>query len=726
MPPTQDNEPQKARVACVHLCQSCSITSPPHLVIENREVPLEENQATAISYTWGEFNRQEVEIGHSNDEKRKSVFLELGEEWTKLDVINRLDELSRNGPIWLDQLCTEKNDEAIRRSLAKIPAIFRTFPVVVLMPDRPCRCLHEFVHKIKDQNTDGSADRYPDEAAIFQEITRSEECLTFTVSSSWFRRLWTRQELMYSKSIRCVWAGEKMSACVPTVPKEALEKIDSAHFPRYLALKRQSFMDQGFSPYDASMELLVHQKLAARYGRDEMSAYLLGYAEQGTVPSFRFYDFLSGALLSRDSGTADSIRQFIRDIDMITQSFDRGLVSRKSTRLQDYALAVWPDCPSYVVPEESKTRELHYLMQDALNQLHVDEGYTILTTAPQGLFDGASHGSGLWHPDYYHRMLQSVKAHSEIDFRDVYGPIYLGNPLELDFSTNRCWLPLVLPADPKPPISATARDYHAYIAEMSNMHGKHEAKAIVIEQMKPIIRKWAGHVHVAVNYHLNEGTPDTMVDCRPAHSGGTPQEAWMSKILPLILMAKLVGREDFATSINDHYGGLFETESWVIEDITRVLYQMMAMALRLNEDICQKSGVRIMLSGREPQMMRLGFYRGDIGLSSLGSEAKWRDGIKSVRMDWPESDEETPRKGPLIYEAAPACPSNSHDGSESHEPGYRVFGVWIPLQDKTKGRPEYNAEVGGITKSLFDLGEKSRTGQKVSLTDLEFAKAWLV
>lgn len=181
VPPTQHTEP-RARVAYTRLYtdETCSMKSQRHLEIENLDVPLEEGQAKAVSYTWGEFNRRQVPIGHAKDKKRRRITIELGEEWTVSDVIERLAELSSSGPIWLDQLCIVQNDKAIRDTLAKIPAIFRTFPVVVLMPGRPCKCLSKFIHKLRPQDTDGQTDPCPSDAMTFEDVNRCGECLNFT------------------------------------------------------------------------------------------------------------------------------------------------------------------------------------------------------------------------------------------------------------------------------------------------------------------------------------------------------------------------------------------------------------------------------------------------------------------------------------------------------------------------------------------------------------------
>ena len=346
-------------------------------------------------------------------------------------VIERIAELSSSGPLWLDQLCIVQSDEAIRENLAKIPTIFRTFQVVVLMLDHPCKCLHDFIREVKFQGTHESEDLRS--KAFYKCLENYDHCINFTASSSWFRRLWTRQELMYSRSIRCVWASNITPACAR---KEELGTVDAAHLRPYLALKRQGFLDRGLSAHVAGVMLHSHQLSVQDYAKREIKANVVGPNSVGLGDLLPSYEFLNGAALKNASRIAssspDPFGQLRWGILLIAQSFDLDLVTRTSTHVQDYVLAVFPDWPLYVVPEEPKTHTMHCLMQDTLNQLHAKEGETFLTTAPQGLFDETSRGSAIWYPDYYHRILQSVKAPSEISFRDVYGPIYpysLGIPI---------------------------------------------------------------------------------------------------------------------------------------------------------------------------------------------------------------------------------------------------------------------------------------------------------
>src|SRR2546423_2816847 len=122
---------EQTRVVKLLLCD-CSSIRTQHLSVEFCYVRLEKNNAIAISYTWGEFDRRNVLMGHEAGKPQRRLYINLGQEWTILDLWQRLAEIARERPLWIDQLCIPQKDEEIRLILAKIPAIFRTFHVIAL------------------------------------------------------------------------------------------------------------------------------------------------------------------------------------------------------------------------------------------------------------------------------------------------------------------------------------------------------------------------------------------------------------------------------------------------------------------------------------------------------------------------------------------------------------------------------------------------------------------
>jgi hypothetical protein len=120
-------------------------------------------------------------------------------------------------PIRIDQLCIPQDDETIRRTLARVPTIYRTFDVVIMMPGRPCKCLRDFLEKSKAADALEESGQRGQLTSVPKRIAKHDHCLNFTAPSSWIFGLWTRQELMYSQSIRCVWAVKTTPQCVPQI-----------------------------------------------------------------------------------------------------------------------------------------------------------------------------------------------------------------------------------------------------------------------------------------------------------------------------------------------------------------------------------------------------------------------------------------------------------------------------------------------------------------------------
>jgi hypothetical protein len=166
------------------------------------------DRATAISYAWGEFERTTQLIGHDSD--GNDISITLGEEWNIVDFTNRLVLLSfERGACWIDQLCIPQKDAEIRKALASIPTIYRTLDVVVLMPGAPCKCLRERLKSLRDEEALGNSENYA--STVVSDVM---SCLNFINCSSWFNRVWTRQELLYSRRICVAWTVMTDAPCV--------------------------------------------------------------------------------------------------------------------------------------------------------------------------------------------------------------------------------------------------------------------------------------------------------------------------------------------------------------------------------------------------------------------------------------------------------------------------------------------------------------------------------
>lgn len=172
---------------------------------------VEQDKVKAISYAWGHFERSDRLIGH--DVRGNAISLELGAEWNTEELINRLLlHPFEHGAYWIDQLCIPQKDAEIRKALASIPTIYRTFDVLVLMPGAPCKCVRETLETAKVAYDFGSRSDYDLIVGSFEgdEI----KCFNMLLCCTWFNRLWTRQELLYSRRISMIWTRMRDAPCV--------------------------------------------------------------------------------------------------------------------------------------------------------------------------------------------------------------------------------------------------------------------------------------------------------------------------------------------------------------------------------------------------------------------------------------------------------------------------------------------------------------------------------
>lgn len=115
-----------------------------HLKVKRAFVPVERGKAVALSYVWGQFNREPRTLGHfTNGDK---LTMELGEDWELGDLKQALHKAC-NMPdfaydckyLWIDQLSIKQDDDAnVRRTLVQIPQIYSSFNVLVLLQGGMC------------------------------------------------------------------------------------------------------------------------------------------------------------------------------------------------------------------------------------------------------------------------------------------------------------------------------------------------------------------------------------------------------------------------------------------------------------------------------------------------------------------------------------------------------------------------------------------------------------
>lgn len=131
------------------------------------------------------------------------IHLELGPEWNVIDLQKCLVDLSKtNSGFWLDQLCQGQGQSDVDKTLASIPAIYSSLDVIALMPGPASVCLATLTNNVIATFESGGGHDLLNEAH-HQEVIKiqARRCIISMGLNSWFDRLWTRQELMYSQRI---------------------------------------------------------------------------------------------------------------------------------------------------------------------------------------------------------------------------------------------------------------------------------------------------------------------------------------------------------------------------------------------------------------------------------------------------------------------------------------------------------------------------------------------
>lgn len=357
--------------------------------------------------------------------------MELGGEWVLPEMMAKLVCLSMDhNACWMDQLCISQKGESIRRTLASIATIYRTLPVVALLPGRPCRCLHRELEGMERAYQRGLG------AMSMQKFTADHgmrDCYNAYGINSWFNRIWTRQELLYSRTIQVEWVSDEEPECVKvdTNATEGMAKLmetlpsdeecdrkmqqDIHKLSPYLALMfGKSWMETG--SYTAAFKK-AHPISAAFFssGLCVIGDYTGHGGESGIEECYRTLDFLrfmAGIPMHKHISQGQiELERFLHEMGGLCVS------PRAATQPRDYVISVWVDCPGYVLPEGYKTMPLGDLLEDAIIQLERNHGVSLITTTPAGLFQGATQATGLWRPSKYLNSIKVTGSHQ------VYGSL---------------------------------------------------------------------------------------------------------------------------------------------------------------------------------------------------------------------------------------------------------------------------------------------------------------
>lgn len=660
----------KARVARLEPCD-CKLHNwtDPHLTIELDHIPLQRGEATAISYVWGEFDRRDVPVGHPPEKSEDVIRMNLGIEWVTQDVIHRLAEIAADKPIWMDQLCIPQNDEEIRKILASIATIYKTFDVAVLLPGHPCACLPLIVKELEARESQEGKDRTPNGDDDTQPAI-SNFCLNVCPLSSWTSRLWTFQEFGFSQSVRCVWVSKDVAKCIfPHSIKTGLSE------PEYVRLAK-SIAETNLQPYPA----IKFQRLVSAYlghGMEEYSAvksawwnlcwfsseylrqirheFVRTFDKPGTtghwIASIRAYGhlkvyrFLSGEVIQRDESFSVKSHPDFRLLTRILLLRENADMPRKATHARDYVIAIFTELHGYCPPPNYKNEKLAVLLQHALDWYRLEKNnIVILSTAPQGLFMPGAAESFLWRPTYY-LSFDRIKSTNDVYRTLTHSLVRLTQVGTCEVVLLRYYFAGCIP------LSAVAKSWESFYGDFAGS----DSVLDVVVQLRNTIQGWEifRMLHIATtlngvhkNWLFGEKVPNNTLQ--------------LLRLCILLLRRGNISKADVSKSVS-------------VAQLHLAFYELVCRALYLDAAFCREKGVKLMFSPPTEyrQHTRVGLCRGDVKLG--GEQAHDSDHIMAnqcltVGFEGLKFDD-------VQFEAERI---DDHEG----KPAYRVFGVWVRMEDK--------------------------------------------
>lgn len=648
---TLEGEKNSVCVAKVCLCRNkeCKFPLTPHLLVEISKVELRRENAFAISYTWGEFKRRRLAVGHRDD--GMAVELELGKEWDIQHFIRKLAAISEEyGPFWLDQLCIPQKEVEIRTALASIPSVYRTLNVVVLMPGFHCSCLGKWMENLEKrcqheqricQTLSSSGESRNDESQYYNQML---SCLNSTGCSSWFSRIWTLQELTYSRSIRLVWISDGLTLrkelkCVRVDPRTAKFIGDPSGLTRYLAaLFHTRNREAGRS--QAVMEMkLVHANFH-NLGMHAISEY--AGIDDPDLGDLAFAHFLSGRVIESKlpdptgQSEIEKLRIFLHHLGHVSRR-DR----RTATHQRDYVSSIWVDCPKYRLPALYKEMDLPQLVQDAVNQLHENFGLSIVTNAPSGLF-GSSKRSAVWIPCQY---LPELKVET---CSDVYGALALPSK-ELIPSSG--FVPLRFLGHHPEAKPRTLLHYQKWTRDKS--------MANIVVLMTETVKTWTADV--LGRLYFTSGRSGHNVDGQGVLNNDVINPLRMQ------ILFKVTAQPEEATWVP----ALKIWSDYRKVDHYRVVYRMVTDALGLDYECCQENRLELVVTTKNSRVVCVGIFQPN----QVGKDENimCETTNMTVCVSRPNG-----KSGGSFMEVQQI--------KDDHQPPtYRVIGVWVPCSQLASG-----------------------------------------
>lgn len=328
------------------------------------------------------------------------------------------------------------------------------------------------------------------------------------------------------------------------------------------------------------------------------------------------------------------------------------------------------------------------LMQDALDQLRRNHGYTLAVTAPQGLFDAETYGSAFWNPSEY---LSAFDPSCNVGLYRVVSHEGFAVGVSRDVPD---FVPLSLRDTAQPSLSTNSMSFTMLCIHMAlsyeNEHSGHLSEEnvarTVIKLLHRIMSHWGEDRTGAVEYVFEtvwQGwytKPFDVLNLRMQKA----MELWFRRIDPIRPYMRFLCNHRTTKVFDEAYCQEFDSliNSCDIKHIHDVVYNVVAAALELDLEYCEKKKMKLIFSSMDNDERwppRVGFCRGNVNIEDIASG---RRKTITVAMGGLPSQRST-----LLYEAIHIEDFVNSKGLRRSI--YQVFAVWVPT--KTIADDEYGA-----------------------------------
>ena len=330
--------------------------------------------------------------------------------------------------LWIDHFGLDQaNTQDVRRTLGLIPQIYRTFDVAILLPGSMCEC------NITGRRLQG------------QELS---SCPNDIIFSSWASRLWPRQELLYARDVHLRYVDGGLSRCPRwwndedtkdgRGPKYLYSSEMNQLLPftrRWLTVAREGLVFEGI---DATKEdeaettawtLQTQLRLTADEALQSLKAMMIMWPlfrlDNPENATQKMLDLLAGKNLfyTENQLKYESMTEEAHLMHFMTCLNETRVTHRKASKDHDYVLAVWPECPKYIIPENYMDLSLSELMQNAVDQLESKWHRKLATPVPRGLFGDPDASNISWCPKSFMSTIAPVTNAGDL-YRSIC-PYYL-------------------------------------------------------------------------------------------------------------------------------------------------------------------------------------------------------------------------------------------------------------------------------------------------------------